>query len=182
LYSIQPVLVMIIPFCLICSQMGVWYQARPLLTGEEANVVVQLSGNPDKQLPNIELLENPAYESTVTGFKIPSKRQLVWKIKADQDGLHKLSFSVNGQTYEKDLAVGDKMMRVSEMRPGWNFSNILFHPWEKPFRKDSIIQSIRIEYPKRISYTSGTDLWIIYLIVVSMIFGLIFMSIFKVKI
>jgi uncharacterized membrane protein (DUF106 family) len=182
LYSIQPMLVMFIPFCLICSQMGVWYQARPLLTGEQANIVIQLSGNPDEQLPNLELLENPAYESTVTGFKIPSKRQLVWKIKADRDGLHKLSFSVNGQTYDKDLVIGDKMMRVSEMRPGWNFSDILFHPWEKPFKKDSIIQSISIEYPERTSYTSGTDWWIFYLIAISMIFGLIFMPLFKVKI
>jgi len=182
LYSIQPVLVMIIPFCLICSQMGVWYQASPLPKGQEASVTVQLNGSPDDQLPDAELLSGSGFETTMEGFKIPSKRQLIWKIKANENGLHKLNFNIDGRNFEKELIVGEGIKRVSEMRPGWNFSDILFHPWEKPFRKDSIIQSISIEYPERISYTSGTNWWIFYLIVMSMIFGLILMPVLKVKI
>lgn len=70
------------------------------------------------------------------------------------------------------------------MRPGIDAGpeDLLLHPMEQPFNADSIVKSITIEYPERVSYTSGTDWRIVYLIVVSMIFGLILMPVFKVKI
>ncbi len=181
-YTLLPVTVMVIPFCLICSQMGPWYQARPLLTGEEAEVIVRLTGSEYDSLPRVTLSKNNAFEIKIAGFKIPSKREMIWTIKAGQEGLHKLNFNIDGQIYEKELAVGMGFMRVSEKRPGLKFTEILFHPVEKPFSKDSLVQSIIIEYPERISYTSGSDWWIIYLLIVSVLTGFILMPVFKVKI
>jgi hypothetical protein len=60
-------------------------------------------------------------------------------------------------------------MRVSQLRPGWNGSEILLHPWEPPFRSDDRIQAISIDYPDRISFTSGTNSWIVYWFIASMV-------------
>ena len=48
----------------------------------------------------------------------------------------------------------------------------LLHPSEKPFGPDSAIGSIEIDYPKRSSWTSGTDSWVIYWFAVSMVAAL----------
>ena len=74
----------------------------------------------------------------------------------------------------KELAIGDGLMRVSTERPGWDWSAILLNPGEEPFRPDDPVRSIEIDYPQRSSWTSGTDSWVIYWFVVSMVAALCF--------
>jgi hypothetical protein len=64
------------------------------------------------------------------------------------------------------------LMRVSTQRPGWDWSAILLNPAEQPFRPDDAVRSIEMDYPERASWTSGTDSWMIYWFVVSMIAAL----------
>jgi hypothetical protein len=47
------------------------------------------------------------------------------------------------------------------------------HPAEEPFAPDSIVQSVTIDYPDRLSRTSGTDWWLIYFFIASMVFAFI---------
>jgi len=72
-------------------------------------------------------------------------------------------------------------MRVSTLRPGWRWSDTLLHPSEKPFGPDSPIQSIEIDYPKRSSWTSGSDSWVIYWFAVSMVAALCFRRLLNVN-
>ncbi len=68
------------------------------------------------------------------------------------------------------------------MKAGPNLGDLMLHPWETPFAADSVVQSITIEYHDRISKTSGSDWWIGYFFVASMIAAVIFIPIFKVRI
>jgi hypothetical protein len=63
-------------------------------------------------------------------------------------------------------------MRVSVQRPAWDWSDALLHPAEPPFRPDSAVRSIEIDYPERSSWTSGTGWWLIYWFVVSTVSAL----------
>ncbi len=187
LFAILPLTIVIPPFAFLCSQMGVWYQARPLLVGETANVIIQLSGSKYDSLPDVTLADSNAFETTMNGFKVPSKRELVWTIKAAQNGLHKLNFDIDGRAFDKELAIGAGFMRVSAIRPGIDtgfkdLQALLLYPVEQPFSIDSAVKSIEIEYPDRISKTSGTNWWFWYFVAISCIFAFIFMPIFKVKI
>jgi len=56
------------------------------------------------------------------------------------------------------------------------------YPDEKPFPADSPVKSISLDYPDRKSFTSGTDWWIAYFFVMSLIVALIFKPMLKVKI
>jgi hypothetical protein len=73
-------------------------------------------------------------------------------------------------------------MRASTQRPGGHWIDILLNPAEKPFRPDSAVQSIGIDYPERLSWTSGTNWWLIYFFIASMVFALFFNPFLKVKI
>jgi len=180
-HSIRPILVMMIPFSLLFGQMWMWYQARPLLPGEQAIVTMKLNGDTDSKWPQVSIASLPGAEITIEKTKVLSKRQLYWKIKAADNGCHSIRFKVDNDIVEKQLAVGNGFMRTSSLRPGWKFSDMLLYPFEKPFKSDSIVKSIRIRYPDRISKTSGTNWWIAYLLVISSIFFLLLKPVFKVN-
>jgi hypothetical protein len=181
-HAIIPMLVMVIPVCLLLAQMGLWYQFRPLKTGEEAVVTMRLSNKTNALMPKISIESMPAYEKITGPIRVLSKGELYWKIMARESGYHHIDFLVDNRKIEKELAIGEGFMLVSAERPGWRWTDILMHPREKPFTPDSMIQSISIEYPKRVSYASGTDWWIVYFFVVSLIVALVFKPFLKVRI
>jgi hypothetical protein len=73
-------------------------------------------------------------------------------------------------------------MRVSQQRPGWSLSDALLHPSEPPFRPDAPVRAIEIDYPRRDSWTSGTDSWVIYWFAVSMVAALCFRRVLNVHV
>jgi len=181
-YALPPMLVMLVPFCLLLGQLGLWYQARPLKIGEEAVVTVRLAGAEDDPWPQIALDSSADAKVTVGPVRIISKRQVCWKIQAAENGCRRLNFRLDDQEVDKELAVGEGFMRVSVDRPSFGVAEVLMNPAEKPFAEDSPVQSIRIDYPARLSKISGTDWWLIYFFVASMVFAFIFKPFFDVKI
>jgi uncharacterized membrane protein (DUF106 family) len=169
LLALVPMAVLFVPMLLILGQLALWYQQRPLRVGEEAVVTMKLNG--DAAFPEVSLRPTDAVETTVGPVRVPSKREVCWNIKARESGYHRLTFQVDGQTIDKELAVGDGFMRVSVRRPGWDLLEVLENPCEQPFRPGSAVQSIEITYPERSSWTSGTTWWMVYWFGASLIAG-----------
>jgi len=172
LFALVPMVVMFVPVLLILGQLSLWYQQRPLKVGEEAVVTVRL--NSAAPMPEVSLRPNDAVETTIGPVRAQSKHEVCWNIKARERGYHHLAFQVGDQTIEKELAIGDGFMRVSAQRPGWVVKDMLENPREQPFRPDSLVQSIDIKYSERDSWTSGTDYWVIYWFIVSLLAGFCF--------
>jgi hypothetical protein len=167
--AVVPMLVMTIPVLLLLGQLSLWYQYRPLRVGEEAVVALKLGGNPGDPFPALAL-EPISAAAVVTGpVRVPSKREVVWAVKALENGSHRLSFRAGEQTVTKSLTVGDGFMRVSPRRPGWDWYDALLNPAEPTFPATSPVHSVEVAYPDRPSWTSGTDHWVIYWFAVSMI-------------
>ena len=133
-------------------------------------------------MPEVELVSNPGAEVTFGPLRIPSKRQICWQMRANEPGRHHLVFHVDDRQIAKELVVGDGLVRVSAQRPGQDWLAILLHPVEKPFTGDSPITSLAIDYPSRASFTSGSDWWIIYFFIASIVFALIFKPFVNVRI
>ncbi|KPK74419.1 MAG: hypothetical protein AMJ79_14210, partial [Phycisphaerae bacterium SM23_30] len=172
-HSLGPLAVMIVPVVLLLAQMGAWYQFRPLPVDETAVVTMKLNGDPQTELPGVNLESRQDVQEIIT-VRIPSLREVRWEIKAQQSGRYQMVFDVAGEKYQKELVIGEGFQRISPLRPGWSWGDIILYPLEEPFAKDSIVQSISIEYPRRISRTSGADWWMGYFFVVSLIFALLF--------
>jgi len=181
-HAIVPMLVMILPVSLLLAQMSLWYQSRPLLPGEVAVITVKLNSNVEGNWPTVNIEPTPIAEVTIGPVRIFSKREICWEIKALENGKHHITLDINQRQIEKELAIGDDFMRVSSTRPDWNWANILMHPAEEPFAPDSIVQSVTIDYPKRLSKTSGADWWLIYFFIASMVSALILKPFMKVRI
>jgi hypothetical protein len=168
-FALVPMLVMMLPVLLLLGQLSLWYQHRPLRVGEEAVLVLKLSGGPRDPIPDVELGNTAAAEVVRGPVRVPSKREVVWVVKACQKGSHLLGLRAADQTITKKLEVGDGFMRVSRRRPAWDWYDILLNPAEPAFGLSSLVQSVEIDYPDRLSRTSGTDNWVIYWFAVSMV-------------
>jgi hypothetical protein len=171
-FSLVPMLVMALPVTMLLSQLALWYQARPLRIGEEAVMTMKLYGPPESPWPKVDLQPTKAIEVTVGPVHVRSKRELCWNIRALTKGEQRLVFQVDGKPIEKELAIGDGFARVSLLRPGWSWSDALLNPEEQPFSYDSPVESIEIVYPHRSSWTYGSDSWVIYWFVVSIVAAL----------
>jgi hypothetical protein len=169
LLALVPMLVMAVPVLLLLAQLALWYQVRPLHTGEEAVMTMKLGGSALSGWPRVSLQPTDAVDVTIGPVRVLSKRELCWNIRARAGGSHRLILEVNGQTIDKELAIGDGFMRVSTERPGWSWSDALFNPREQPLGPDSPVHSIAIDYPRRSSWVYGSDSWVIYWFVASMV-------------
>ena len=181
-HAIPPMLVMILPISLLLAQMSLWYQSRPLQPGEVAVMTVKLNGNIEGNWPITYIEPTSVIEVTVGPVRILSRQEICWEIKALENGKHHIILDVNRHKIEKELAIGDDFMRVSSTRPASNWAGILMHPAEEPFAPDSIVQSVTIDYPKRLSKTSGADWWFIYFFAATMLFALVLRPFVKVRI
>jgi uncharacterized membrane protein (DUF106 family) len=179
LHSVRPMLVMILPVSLLLAQMGLWYQFRPLRPGEEALVTMKVAPAASNEA---RILPDPDIDVTIGPVHVPSKNEVYWQIKPNSEGRHQLVFQLENKTFDKQVVVGEGFMRISAARPGPHWSGIILHPAEKPFNSESPVRSISVEYPRRASWTSGADWWIVYFFVASMFFALLFKPILKVRI
>ena len=182
LFSIVPMLVMMVPVCLLLGQLALWYQARPLQLGDQATLTLKLSPSEQADWPDVRLQPMPGVEVVAGPARVKSEGEVCWNLVARENGYQQLRFQVGDQIVEKELAIGNDFMRVSLLRPSWNWSEMAMNPWEKPFHPDSSVQAIGIEYPHRDSWTSGTDWWIGYWFVASMVAAFIFRPWLKVNI
>jgi hypothetical protein len=167
--ALVPTAVMVVPVTLVLCQLALWYQQRPLRVGEEAVVTLALAGEVGAAFPEVQLRPTDAVETTVGPVRVLSKREVCWNIKVRQSGYQRLVFQVGDQVVDKELAVGDGLMRVSTRRPGWVWSEALMHPEEGPFPPDAPVRAIEIAYPARSSWTHGTDRWVVFWCVGSLV-------------
>ncbi len=174
LLALVPMLVMALPVALLLGQLALWYQTRPLRVGEEAVVTLALGGDAQAPWHSVRLRPSDAVQVEVGPVRVRSKREVCWTLKGRSAGFHRLAFDIDDRTVDKQFAVGDGLMRVSALRPGWDWEEILLHPAEELFRPDSTVQSIAVEFPAQSSWTSGTDSWLIYWFIVSMVAALVF--------
>ncbi len=168
-YALFPMLVMIVPTCLLLGQLAVWYQARPLKVGEDAVVTVQLADSSDDAVQQLTMVPSSAVQLDVGPVRVPSKQMVCWNVTAAEDGQHVLTFEASGSQFTKELVIGDGYQQTSIRRPAENWSDLLLYPWETPFSGESEVQSIEIDYPRRSALTSGTSTWLPYWFVASMV-------------
>lgn len=182
LYAIVPLLVMCVPFCLLLGQLGLWYQFRPLKSGEQSLLTVTLNSPKNTPWPEIALDLPEGTRALAGPCRVNKDRQEIWwTIQAGESINDSLSVRINGEHFRKCFVAGTGLQRVSALRPGRNWLDLLLHPWETPFENDSRVRSIAIQYPRRESFTHGTDMWVVYFMLISILGALLFKPLIKVK-
>lgn len=166
-HSLRPMAILMIPGTLVLTQLGSWYQMRPLLPGEKAMVTMKCTGPSEQILPSVTLNSSEGAAIHMGPVRIPARQEIRWEITAQKEGTYQLVFQLGDRCWEKTLIIAKGFHPVSALRPGWDWREILLHPLEKPLPSDSGIQSLAIDYPERQSWIYGTHTWLISFLLIT---------------
>ena len=177
---VPPLLVMLVPFVLMAAQMGLRYQWRPLRVGEEVLLTAALPEGAERSSFDLTITEHPGFDA-FDRVRAVSNASVTWRVRAGAEGVHTIEITDGRETFTKTLAVGEGIDRVCPVRPGSGILNRLLYPAERPFTSSSPVQSIRLErFPNRESWYAGADWWLLWFLVVSIAFALVFKPVFRV--
>lgn len=177
-YMLPPVAIMILPMLLVLGQMGTRYQWRPLRPSERT--LVKLTIKQGEHEPVNARLERSDGLAVEVG-PVPGGGQLVWRAHAGRPGRHVLRFHVGEKVVEKELVVGQGNRRLSAARIGSRWTEQILHPVERRLPSKTGIESIEIDYPENEALLTGTNRWLIYFFVVSMLTAIVLAPVFKTR-
>lgn len=187
--NLVPLLWMIVPFMLLIAQLQFHYGYDGLEVGERTLLVVDLApadpadpaaagGEEAAPRPPIEL-EAPAGVAVETaGVWVPSLRQVLWRLRADEPGHHELVVRADGESFAKSLFVvapeaGARWVRRSPTRRRAAILDQLLYPAEPSLPRGGPIERIDVRYPAAsISFFGLFDVhWLIAFLVLSLAFA-----------
>jgi len=196
--SIPPLLVAMVPMVPLLAQMASRYFFAPMEVGKTSTVKVWFSD---------DFAQHQLHEGTAISLKVPDgvalrtpkpwrsadAKEADWRIRADKPGSFILTVVAGDQEFTKELPVGTYgsiTTRISPKRTNFYASmldNKLMLPWEKPPAATDNVRAIEVTALMQIHAPDVIGIpvlgnWIVFFLVVSIIFALIFKPILKVKI
>jgi uncharacterized membrane protein (DUF106 family) len=181
--SVRPMLIMLVPVVLIMVQIGLRYEHRPIAAGETMRVQVRLKpGAKVDGLADELRLPGGVTMDPRDPCRVQPLGTIDWRITANEPGDYALVFGLAPDTVEMPLAVGERFERISSRRGGGFFDRLLYSA-EPSIPESSVFESIRVYYQSRSTPIFGFEVhWLISFLILSIVFGLIFKPILKVKI
>lgn len=183
-YSGKPLLVMIIPLILILIQLNFWFAYQSLEPGEATILKLKLKDGQNILDADISVESTQFLTIETPPLRIEEEKEINWRLRPADKGLHTLTFRINRKTFIKRVAVAQKpLSKISPLKVQRNFIDELFNPGEAPLAKDLPVKSIEVKYQAKNMNLFGWHIhWIIAYFVLSIIFGFAFKGILKVEI
>ncbi len=185
--NLVPLLWMIVPFMLLIAQLQFHYGYEGLEVGEQTLLIVDLAGEPavaggDEAAPRppIEVEAPPGVAVETAEVWVPSLRQVVWRLRADEPGRHELVVRADGGAFTKSLFVADPdtgalWVRRSPTRRRPAILDQLLYPAEPSLPRDGPIERIDVQYgTASISFFGLFDVhWLIAFLILSLAFAFV---------
>lgn len=179
--NLVPLLWMIVPFMLLIAQLQFHYGYDGLEVGDRTLLVVDLAAEPESgaaggavQRPQVEVDAPPGVAVETAGVWIPSLRQVVWRLRAEEPGDHELSVRTGAGAFTKSLFVADpeggaRWLRRSPTRRRAAILDQLLYPAEPSLPRGGLIERIDVQYAAAsVSFFGLFDVhWLIAFLVLS---------------
>lgn len=184
--NLVPLLWMIVPFMLLIAQLQFHYGYEGLEVGEQTLLIVDLApagaatagGEEAAPRPPVELEAPPGVAVETADVWVPSLRQVVWRLRADEPGRHELVVRVDGVAFTKSLFVADPdagalWVRRSPTRRRAAIVDQLLYPAESSLPRGGPIERIDVQYgTASISFFGLFDVhWLIAFLILSLAFA-----------
>jgi hypothetical protein len=174
-----PLVVMGVLMLPVFAQLQAHYGWKGLEPGEQTTLRAHFSTDRDTK-PVATLRADDGVEVETPALWIPSRRELVWRLRAAAPGAHQLTLDLEGESTTKHLAVaGDAVARRSPVR-GKSFSTQLLYPAEPPLPKGSPLAEIALDYDDARSFLL-VPVWCWVLVLLSIPFALLLKKPFGVE-
>jgi len=167
-------------------------QGNILLTpGQETILKVELEEGQNPLDIDLALEPSTGFDIQTPPLRMEEEREINWRLKAREKGVHDLTLMVNGQKLTKKVAIAQRpLSKISPLKVRRSFINELINPGESPFPEDLPIETIEVKYRAKdinlfgwnIPWLLGIPPWLIAYFALSIILGFVLKGIFKVEI
>lgn len=173
-YALVPMVVLLIPVLLIMTQLNLRFASGPVPPGEAVLVkaFVREAAMLD-QTASLEAAEGIVVETA--GVRIPSAREVAWRVRALDPGRHLMTIRVGDETIESHLVAGQRWGAVPQRRTGRGAVDTLLYPGEPPIPATQGVEAVEIRYPALEMTILGWNIhWLVAFFVLSIAFGFAF--------
>lgn len=180
--AVVPMVVLLVPVVLIMTQLNLRFSARPLLPGEAVIVKAYLRdvGSLDK---NVTLEVGDGVSVETRGVRVPSTREVAWRIRAESSGEHVMVIRVGEDAIDTHLVAGDQWGAVPQRRTGRGMWDTLLYPGEPPIPSSHPVEAVEIVYPALDLSSFGLAVnWLVAFFVLSLAFGFAFKDMLGVEV
>jgi hypothetical protein len=168
-YALVPLACMVLPMAVLLVQTDLRYGHRALRVGEQTILAVHLL--PGASESEVSLVAPPGLAVETPAVRMPTDREVDWRLRAVSAGRHELRLKVGGAEFTKTMVVGSRLARLSSQRVGAGLPHF-FHPGEPPLPNPSPAAWVTVTYPDAPLPLLGWQLhWIWPWLVLSMLFG-----------
>ena len=169
-YALIPMLVLIIPVLLIMAQLNLRFALAPVEPGQTALVKVVLKNN-ELMRQNVSLETNDGILVETPGMRIPSKREITWRVRALSSGQHQMTDHVNEERLAASFVAGNQWWKTPQKLTKSPI-DLLLYPGTNPIPSRNPIESVEIAYPLLDLRAFGWNVhWLVAFFVLSMVFG-----------
>ena len=173
-YALVPMIVLLVPVLLIMTQLNLRFASGPVPPGEA--VMVKAFVRDASVLDQVVTLEIPDGVAVETpGVRVPSTREVAWRVRPLAPGEHQMTVSVGGETLDSHLVSGDRWGPIPQRRTGRGAIDTLLYPGEPPIPPTHSIEAVEISYPVLDLTVFGWNVhWLLAFFVLSIAFGFAF--------
>ncbi|MEW6366423.1 MAG: hypothetical protein AB1714_17495 [Acidobacteriota bacterium] len=170
-YALKPMLVMLVPIVLILIQLDLWFGYRPLKPGESVLLKVKLDRSPLQT--DLTLQPSPGVEIETPPLRVEEGKEIDWRVRGTQYGDHTLTFTVDNQSFTKQLVVSRKpIAKMSRARVQNHLFDRLLAPGESPIPAGLPVTRVELVYPGQEMNLFGWSIhWLISFFILSIVFG-----------
>ena len=184
-YSLPPMLVMLVPFVLLLTQLAQRYEYRPLQPGEKMIVEARLAQRAWPRSAEVALQLPSQIEVEARPLRDHQQHTIYWRARVIAAAPATLSLQVGSQQVDMPITLaddGERLLRVTARRPGAEFWERLLHPGQPGFAADDPLQALTVHYPRRATPLLGFDVpWWLTFLLVSMLAAVLVRPLVKVS-
>ena len=181
-FAVVPLFFMIIIFAFFYGQLELRYGSAPLPIGEET--LFKISFNENTNLNDYSIEVNSGLKITTPALRIKQKKEIYWRIKALENGVHSVIIKYNNKKTESfPVYAGNIIVHKIPYKNSINFLDKILYPGLKPLDNSAQIKMINANYPvKKYKFLFFKFNWLIYFFIISVLSGLVFKKFIKVEI
>ncbi len=179
--AFMPLLYVVIPITGLIVQLDRSLGSTAIRAGEPFLLTVR-AGNADAM--NALSLDLPTeIEMTAPAVHVPAENEVVWRLRAQQDGDYQIKVVAGAENAAKTLRVSSELARVSPVRLRGHFWERVFLSGESTLPENGAVDSIAVRYPERNIDIAGFEMnWIWLFFILSMVAGYLFKELLGIQI
>jgi hypothetical protein len=146
--ALAPLLVLSVPLLILFAQMESYFGHTPVEARHD--FLVRATFQTADALTDAFLWLPPGLVQSAPPVRIPSEREVDWRVMAEQPGTYDIHMRLRGGDFSKRVVAGSGLTRIVPEREQGSAWLQLIDPGEPPLPRAGLVEQIRIQYPPRV--------------------------------